>query len=324
MPTLYPLRFDPIFRRYLWGGRKLATELGKPIGDEETCAESWELCDLPEDQTLVAHGSLAGQSLGQIVRDHGEELFGRTGTLEKFPLLVKFLDARHALSVQVHPNDHQASRLDPPSFGKTEAWVILDAEPGSLVYAGVKRGFDRHAFEREVARGTCELCLASFEPRPGDCIFLPAGVVHALGAGLLLAEIQQTSDITYRVYDWNRVGPDGQPRELHIEAALDVIDFERGPVTAQPPQPTGREHVSRLVECDKFILDRLEIGEPCTIGGDDRFHILVVLCGSIRVQGDPSELPLAKGHSMLVPAAAGEVKLEPQGACVLIDAYLPL
>ncbi len=237
MATLYPLRFTPVFRRYVWGGRRLGKILGKPIGPGNDYAESWEVVDHGEDQSRVAAGSLAGMTLNELTHIHGKELLGRHNPQPRFPLLFKFLDCEKTLSVQVHPNDQQAARLDPPDAGKTEAWVVLSAEPGSVIYAGLKRGFDRAALEREVARGTCELCLHRFEPEPGDCIFLPAGGIHALGAGLMIAEIQQASDVTFRLYDWNRMGTDGQPRPLHIQQALDVIDYQRGPIDPQKLRP---------------------------------------------------------------------------------------
>ncbi|MCA9246653.1 MAG: class I mannose-6-phosphate isomerase, partial [Planctomycetales bacterium] len=242
----YPLRFEPLFRRYLWGGRRLGEVLGKPIGDAP-CAESWEVVDHREDQSVVREGALAGKTLGHLVAEHNDELFGRHAPLDQFPLLFKLLDAQKTLSVQVHPDDARAARLDPPDRGKTEAWVILDAEPGSVIYAGLKRGFDHAALQREVARGTTELCLHQLEAKPGDCVFIPAGTVHALGAGLLVAEIQQSSDTTYRLYDWNRVDADGNARELHIEAGLEAIDYDLGPSRFQTPQATGCDGVERLV-----------------------------------------------------------------------------
>src|SRR5487761_143562 len=286
MAPLYPLRFQPILRRSIWGGRRLGSVLGKTLGEGDDYAESWEVCDRGDDQSLVAAGPLQGASLGQLVRERGNDLLGRHAPQPRFPLLFKFLDAQKTLSVQVHPNDAQAQRLDPPDLGKTEAWVVLDAQPHSLIYAGLKRGFDRAALKRELARGTCELCLHHFEPRPGDCIFLPAGVVHAIGAGLLIAEIQQSSDVTYRLFDWNRVGADGRPRSLHVEQALDVIDFASGPAGPQTPRPAGRPNVERLVECDKFVLDRWQTGSPETIGGDGCFHLLAVIDGELTIAGD--------------------------------------
>jgi mannose-6-phosphate isomerase len=323
MAKLHPLRFEPILRRYLWGGRRLASVLGKPIGEGDDYAESWEVCDRSEAQSVVASGPLAGTLLGDLVRGCAEELLGRHAPHDRFPLLFKFLDAQKTLSVQVHPNDVQAQALDSPDLGKTEAWVVLDAEPGSFIYAGLKRGFDRPSLERELTRGTCELCLHRFEAQPGDCIFLPAGTVHAIGAGLLIAEIQQSSDVTYRLFDWNRVGPDGRPRALHIDQALDVIDFSRGPVSPQKPEPIAHPNLERLVQCDKFVLDRRTINSPETIGGDDRCHLLAVVDGELTITGDPDERPLVKGNTALVPASLGVVELYPRGKAVILDAYLP-
>lgn len=323
MQSLYPLRFRPILRQYIWGGRRLESILGKQLGAGDDYAESWEICDHGQDQTCVADGPLAGTSLGELVSQRGEDLLGRHHPQRQFPLLLKFLDAQRTLSVQVHPNDAQGAQLDPPDLGKTEAWVILHAEPDSLVYSGLKPGVDRQTFERQLRHGETEAGLYQFHPAVGDCLFIPAGTVHALGAGLVVAEIQQASDTTFRLFDWNRVGTDGKPRQLHIEQALPVIDFERGPVHAAQPQPTEREFVERLVQCDKFVLDRWKFSEAAELGGDQRCHILAVLEGEVHVTGDPAERPLTKGETMLVPAACGAVTLTPRGDAVLLDAYLP-
>jgi mannose-6-phosphate isomerase len=248
---------------------------------------------------------------------------GRHHPQDGFPLLLKFLDARERLSVQVHPNDEQAAQLDPPDRGKSEAWVILDADPGSVLYAGLEPGVDRAELERAVAEGTTDACLSRVEPQVGDCAFLPAGVVHAVGEGLLIAEIQQASDTTYRLFDWNRVGRDGRPRELHVAAALDVIDYDYGPVRLQSPKPGGRPFIERLVECEKFVLDRWRLEAPQTIGGDDRFHIVAIVDGSVAVAGDPSGQRLRRGQTTLLPAAAGGVAIAPNGPTVLLDMYLP-
>jgi mannose-6-phosphate isomerase len=319
MADWYPLRFEPIFRRYLWGGQRLASMLGKDAGEGD-CAESWEIVDHGDAQSVVAAGPLAGKTLGELVREHATELLGEAhADAGQFPLLFKFLDCNKDLSVQVHPNDAQAAALDPPDLGKTEAWVIMDAAPGAKVYAGLKRGFDRAALEREVNRGTCALCLHSFEPQVGDCIFIPAGTVHTLGAGLLVAEIQQASDTTFRLFDWNRVDADGKPRELHIEQALDAIDYDRGPVDAQQPQPTDLTHVERLVDCDKFVLDRWKLDAPHTIGGDGRCRLLAVIEGTVNLGGDV----LTVGSTVLLPAAADVVTVSPQESATLLVVSLP-
>lgn len=328
--TLSPIRFAPLFKRYLWGGQQLGTLLKKPIGEGDDYAESWEVADHGADQSVVVGGPLAGMTLGDVVGQHGKELLGKhwqKGRVTRFPLLFKFLDCRRVLSVQVHPNDAAAAKQTPPDLGKTEAWVILAAEPGSVVYAGLKRGFDRAALEREVHRGTTELCLHKFEPQVGDCIFIPAGTVHALGAGLVVAEIQQASDTTFRLFDWNRVGPDGNPRQLHVEESLNAIDYSAGPVQPQIPEPTESLFVERLVSCDKFILDRWKLNgtEPAaqsTIGGDERFHIVSVLAGSVKLSWGESSEQLSLGQTILIPASAAKCQLTAELGTVLLDSYL--
>jgi mannose-6-phosphate isomerase len=253
----------------------------------------------------------------------GREQTGMSALLSRFPLLVKFLDAASAPSVQVHPDDARAALLDPPEAGKTEAWVVLEAGPESVIYAGLKPGVDRAELEAAIRQGRCPDCLHAFAVSPGDCIFVPAGTVHALGAGLLVAEIQQPSDVTYRLFDWNRVGPDGRPRPLHVQQGLEAVDFRRGPLEPQRPRPTDRPQVSRLIECDKFVLDRWEFDSPLSAGGDDRFHVIAVLQGAVRIEGDPADTPLPRGGTALLPAALGRVLLGPQGKTVLLDAYLP-
>jgi mannose-6-phosphate isomerase len=341
MPTpLYPLKFQPVLKRYLWGGRRLLTELGKPLGPGDDYAESWEVSDHEAGQSVVANGPLAGKTLHDLVVKRGPELLGRHAPQPRFPLIFKYLDCQRDLSVQVHPGDETAALLDPPDLGKTEAWLILDAQPGSRVYAGLRYGFDRQSFEREVRGGRVELCLNSFEPRPGDCVFIPAGTVHALGAGLLVAEIQQASDTTYRLHDWGRVNADGQPRQLHIDEALAAIDYAAPSVRPAAPKATAQPHVERLAACDKFVLDRWQLTEPQTLGGDERFHIISVLEGELflasealnadrlATQSTPttdevSLLSLIRGHSVLLPASLGPVTIAPRDKAVAIDMYLP-
>lgn len=319
MSTLYPLRFQPLLKRYLWGGRRLET-LGKTLGEGHDYAESWEIVDRSADQSRVVNGALAGTSLGRLLREHGRELLGRHAGLEQFPLLVKFLDAHQQLSIQVHPDDARAAMLDPPDLGKTEAWVILATSPGSYLYAGLKRGFDRHALEREVVRGTAELCLHKFEPRAGDCVFLPAGALHALGEGLVVAEIQQSSDVTYRLFDWNRMGVDGKPRALHVEQALQAIDFRLGPIDPVTPTAGETAGVDRLVECEKFVLERWRLDGMRSTGGDDRCRVLMVLEGAIEVAETP---PATRGTTLLLPAGLGAVEVRTCPAATVLCAYLP-
>ncbi|MCE9555346.1 MAG: class I mannose-6-phosphate isomerase [Planctomycetes bacterium] len=321
MESLYPLRFEPIYRCHLWGGRRLEAVLHKPLGPGNDFAESWEIVDHGAEQSVVLNGPLAGTTLHELTTQQGPALLGRHHPQPSFPLLLKFLDAQKTLSVQVHPNDQQGARLQPPDYGKTEAWYVIAVEPGSLIYAGLKRGFDLPALKRELSRGTAELCLHHFEPRPGDCVLVPAGIVHAIGAGIVLAEIQQSSDTTFRLYDWNRLGPDGQPRALHIDAALAVTDFERGPVNPTTPQSTQRPHVSQLVECEKFVWDRWQFDAPQAAGGDHRCHILAVIEGEVSLPGETEAL--RTGQTVLLPASLPPTILTPRGQTTLLDAYLP-
>lgn len=320
---LYPLRFTPLFKRHLWGGRRLATELGKPIGDGDDYAESWEVVDHGVDQSVVSDGPLKGTTLAELVAKHGEALLGIDYPQTGFPLLWKFLDAHRVLSVQVHPDDARASQLVPPDRGKTEAWVVLAADPGSVLYAGLIAGVDREKLTRAIEAGESESCLHRLEPVAGDCIYIPAGTVHALGDGLLIAEIQQASDTTYRLFDWNRVGPDGKQRQLHIAQGLDAIDFDRGPIQIEKPKPTACQEIERLVTGDQFIIDRWNFERPLRAGGNDKCHLISVIEGEVEISGDARGKPLMRGEVMLLPAALGEVTVSPSSKATLLDVYLP-
>ncbi len=323
MPPLEPLRFRPLLRRYVWGGRRLATQLNRELPPGDDYAESWELCDRGPDQSVVAEGDFAGVTLHDLLRDQPAALVGRHAGLDRFPLLFKLLDAQRVLSVQVHPDDRRAAQLTPPDLGKTEAWVVLHAEPGSLIYAGLKRGFDRRAVERELHRGTVELCLHKFTPRVGDCVFIPAGAVHALGAGLMIAEIQQSSDVTYRLFDWNRLGSDGQPRPLHIEQGLEAIDFSLGPIDPVRPQSTEQPGVERLVACEQFVLERWRVADRATLPNDDRCRIVLVVDGAIQFGTASKQRPWGRGETGLVPACCGGVELRSPLPTELLVIYLP-
>lgn len=320
MSQLYPLRFEPVFRRYIWGGTRLHTELGKPIG-RGTCAESWEIVDHGVDQVRCAFGSLQGSTLHEIVAAHGDELFGPTHRYDSFPLLLKFLDAQTNLSVQVHPNDVQAAQIVPPDLGKTEAWVVLDAPPGSLIYAGLKAGVTREQFAKAVTAGDCLDLVHRFEPCVGDCVFIPAGTVHALGAGLMICEIQQASDTTYRLFDWNRPGSDSKPRPLHIDQGLEVINFNSGPIT--PVHASNEALEQRLVDCDKFVMTRRRLSGASSLPLQRKFHLLAVLEGSFTISGDPSGRALTRGEVALLPASLEKVRLVAANSAMLLDIHLP-
>ena len=320
MPDLYPLRFKPIYKQYVWGGWKLATLLKRPIPHDEIFAESWELCDHGQDQSVVDGGPLSGATLHELVEKYGRRLLGDVG--DRFPLLLKYLDAAQDLSVQVHPDDAMAAGLDPPDLGKTEAWYIVAAVPGSVIYAGLRQGVDRETLALAIKRGKCEECLHYFEARQGDCVFIPAGTVHALGAGTLVAEIQQSSDTTFRLFDWNRLGTDGRPRELHVEQGLDAIDFARGPVSPIRHPVSCQDESVGLVRSKQFSLERHLLLGPKDLGGDGRFHILTVVDGSVSIEGEHSDKNLNCGQTVLLPAEIAAVRCVPCLDAVVLDAFV--
>ncbi len=319
---LPPLVFTPIYRRYLWGGRRFASAFGRDLPSGEDYAESWELVDRGADQSVVAAGAFQGMTLKNLCRHHGQALFGHATHGPAFPLLFKFLDANQVLSVQVHPDDARAARLTPPDRGKTEAWYVVAAEPGSRIYAGLKEGVTPSDLAEAIRAGTCEEVLHSFEPASGDCVSIPAGTVHAIGAGLLVAEIQQSSDVTYRLFDWNRTGADGRSRPLHIDAGVEAVTHT-GPVRPIARTPTSDLAVSRLVACEYFLLDEVTPNKRWRVGGDGRLHFLAVLTGMIHLPREWSLPEFAAGHCVLIPASAGEQVLMADPGTRLLRVSLP-
>ncbi|MGB7346911.1 MAG: type I phosphomannose isomerase catalytic subunit [Pirellulaceae bacterium] len=315
----YLLRFRPVIKQTIWGGRRLGDALGKSIGSESNYAESWEVVDHGDDQSIVIDGAVAGKSLHELMAQYPDWLLGknRSGSANQFPLLLKYLDCNRVLSVQVHPDDTYGAKMPVPDRGKTEAWYIVAAQPESLIYAGLKSGVRRAELSQAIAAGQTEDALHSFHPSPGDVVFIPAGTVHALGAGLLVAEIQQSSDTTFRLFDWKRVGADGQPRQLHIEQSLDVSDYDSGPVASRCSEPSALGW-QELVACDKFVLQALENG-CANIGGDDQFHILTVPVGSAHV----GQAKLIAGDSVMLPASMDEVEVRVDDDSTLLEMHLP-
>ena len=320
-----PLIFKPILKRICWGGRRLGELLGKDIGQESDYAESWELADHGVDQSVVTQGPHAGVTLSKLMEHTGVAILGRHAGLTQFPLLIKFLDANDWLSLQVHPNDEQATHHDASENGKTEAWVILDAGADSQICAGLKPGVNREQLSRYLRNGTLEECLHIFPVKPGDCIFVPAGTVHAIGPEILLAEIQQQSDLTFRLHDWGRVDTDGRPRQVHVEESLACIDFDRGPVIPVTPAIlSGGEHIHEELVRDKhFVIHRHITGRPFEVAADNQFHILMVMNGEIRMENSSEIHWLSPGSTILIPAVAETVTVTPSHRSIVLDIFLP-
>jgi len=307
MTALYPFTFKPIFKERVWGARNLERLYGKQLPAGLPIGESWEVSDRPGDISVIANGAFAGKDLHWLVENHRNELLGNA-RLEsgRFPLLIKLLDAQEKLSLQVHPPATRAPELrgDP----KTEMWFIADAKPGAELYVGLNRGVTRDEFERRIADGSVAQCFHRVPVQAGDAMFLPSGRVHAIGAGLVIFEIQQNSDTTYRVFDWNRAGLDGKPRELHVAeslASIDFDDFEPGLVPArETSSPTHRSRL--LVQDPLFSVEQIDVvadgASRLPVG---KMHIIGVVRGKLQL----GELWLTAGQFCLLPAAlpSGEV-----------------
>jgi mannose-6-phosphate isomerase len=317
--ALPPLRFHPIFKENLWGGTRLPGFLRRPAPTTDPIGEAWVLSDVDGSPSRVADGPLAGATLRELLADHQHAILGAAKPANgRFPLLLKFIDARQELSVQVHPDDARAAAAVPGASGKTEAWVVLDANPAtSRIYAGFREGVTAADFRAALAAKTTPRTLHSFTPKPGDCVFLEAGTVHAIGADVFLFEVQQTSDITYRLYDWDRVdAKTNKPRDLHVDAGLACSDFGRGPC---PPVPAG----GRLVDCAYFTLDRHAGPAPFRVGAAGACRVVVCVGGEGELEWGGARSPLAAGDVVLLPAAAGAATCHPAGSITVLECGVP-
>lgn len=314
-----PLIFEHYARLQVWGARRLETHLGKALPDEGTFGESWEVSAHPHHVSRVAEGPLAGKLLTDLWRNSSRELAGPGPLPETFPLLIKLLDCHEQLSVQVHPSDQIAAQLLPGERGKTEAWVILAAEPGGRIYAGLKPGVERADLQRHLAAGSVADCLHSFTPRAGDCVFLPAGTVHAVGGGVVMAEVQQSSDATFRLFDWNRPGPDGQPRALHVEQSLGSIRWDAGPTGPVRPEPlpaiAGQTTAEQLVKCPYFNLHRFRARQAFANPYTGQLSIWMVIGGQAELTTDGGyQRTLRSGQTVMIPATTDGARWLPAAA----------
>lgn len=324
--TLYPLRFEPFFKEKLWGGQKIREILGKDFGDLANCGETWEISGVPGHVSVVADGPLTGRDLRDLIGEFqgalvGEKVYAQHG--QDFPLLIKFIDANDDLSIQVHPDDELA-RARHDSFGKTEMWYIIQADERSTLISGFNQSVDRATYQRYFESGRLMEILNRETAEAGDVFFLPAGRVHTIGKGLLLAEIQQTSDITYRIYDFDRVDAQGHQRELHVEQALDAIDYGfyhdyKGQYQAQPNQPVN------LARCEYFSTQHLAIDQPLARDYRDLDSFVVYVCvsGSLTLSFEGGEVLMQMGQAFLLPAALKAVTLTPHGEATVLESYVP-
>jgi mannose-6-phosphate isomerase len=323
---LYPLRFHPIYKSALWGGRRLEDLLSAELPSGEPVGEAWVLSDQGSHLSRVVDGPLAGRSLRELMNGNAARIVGQHAARHhRFPLLLKFIDAQQPLSVQVHPHDRHTDLVPPGEQGKTEAWVVLHADPGSRIYAGLRQGVGPDDLRQAVAEQTLEDCLHWFTPRAGDCVFIPAGTVHALGAGVVIFEVQQTSDITFRLHDWNRVDArTRRPRELHIEQSFACTDFGGGPRLPAVPvlEATAPVRRERLTACEYFHLWRLQGEQPFTAGKEGACRILVCIEGRAEVRHDGEIYPIGKGDVLLLPAEVGACACRPLGGAMLLECGL--
>jgi len=324
--VLYPLRFEPIYQYRLWGGRRLADMLTAPL-PTGPIGEAWILSDRKDHASQVADGPLKGRTIAQLMEQFPAQLLGKlAGRFQRFPLLLKFLDAREMLSVQVHPTAANASLLPAGETAKTEAWVVLEAGQKSRIYAGLMPGTTAANLRRSLVSGTVPDHLAYFTPKPGDAVFVQAGTVHALGGEIVVFEIQQNSDVTFRLYDWNHIdAKTGKSRELQVEKAIACINFAQGEVGPSVPvledtTPVERE---RLFDCEHFRLWRLRGQSSFVVGASDVARVLVCIEGAGQIEHGGARYAVGKGDVFLLPAVIGACNFRPSSAVNLLEIALP-
>lgn len=325
---LYPIKFKPRVKERIWGGQAILTKKGKAAGrlsKDKLYGESWDLSSVSGDISVVANGFLKGNNLEEIIEVYmgelvGEKIFEQYGL--EFPLLIKYLDCNDKLSVQVHPDDTLAEERH-NSFGKTEAWYVVDCKPGASIYLGFKDlNLTREEYIAAVAESRLEELLNRVEVKPGDVFFIPAGTVHALGAGLEVVEVQQTSDVTYRIYDWDRVDSEGKSRELHTSLAVDAIDFEADAELLHRKYNLGKGGEAKVIDCNYFSMTLHDVDGKKELDRSslDSFVVYIALNGSVRIVADGAEEALAEGEVILIPAEANDIIIE--GNAKLMEVYI--
>lgn len=324
--NLYPFKFEPLLRPMIWGGNDIC-KFKEITPVEAGIGESWEISDFQDNMSVIANGELKGKTLHDVITENGASFMGKHVYEcfgNRFPLLVKFIDACNDLSIQVHPDDELAEKRH-DSFGKTEMWYVINAREGAGLYSGFSAQITPEEYVDRVKNNTFMDVLKRYEVKPGDVFFLPAGRVHAIGSGLFIAEIQQTSDVTYRIYDYNRLDKDGNRRELHTDLAKDAIDYE-----VLTDYQTNYEHheneAVELVECKYFHTNLLEINKPAErkMKQYDSFVIYICNAGKGEIEdAEGNKVSVCQGDSILVPASMADLTIRPEGDLTLLEVYIP-
>ena len=324
MTKLYPLKFNPILKDKIWGGKKLQQLFDKNT-KSDNLGESWELSGIKGDESVVSNGDLSNRSLVELIETYksdllGKKVFEQYGT--NFPLLFKLIDANDNLSIQVHPGDEIAQKRH-NSFGKTEMWYVVDAEPDGGLIVGFKEDCTQEIYKKALSDGKVESLLQKINVSKGDVFFIPSGLVHAIGKGVVVAEIQQSSDITYRIYDFERKDNQGNERELHVAQALDVINFaaNKNPKIAYK---SAKNEIIQLAKCNYFTTNKLELTDALDRNYVDLDSFVVYMClsGSFNVESGDSILQVKSGDTVLIPASIDKIKLVPKKESVLLEIYI--
>jgi mannose-6-phosphate isomerase len=327
MAELYPIKFETVLKEKVWGGNALVSRYNKKTAKTANVGESWEISAVAGEQSVISNGFLAGNNLeeiievymGDITGDAVNEKFGN-----EFPLLIKFIEAREDLSIQVHPGNELA-RERHKAYGKTEMWYILESEKESKIYTGFREGVTKESYQAAIKDGTLAALLNIEHPEPGDTFFIPAGRIHAIGAGTVLVEVQQTSDITYRIFDWNRKSTGKEKRELHTDLALDAIDFNANGKSKLRKIP-GLNESENLVSCEYFNTNLLRFNKPLTkeYYSIDSFVVYICTEGAFTIRWEGETETIEKGETVLVPAMIKEVVLEPIGEAKVLEVYIDM
>jgi mannose-6-phosphate isomerase len=325
MTELYPIKFEPILLDKIWGGSKLANDWGKNSDASRLIGESWEISAVAENLSVVSNGFLAGNNIEELIEVYmgditGEAVYEKYGV--EFPLLIKFIEAGDDLSVQVHPDDELARKRH-SAYGKTEMWYILDHKPGAKIYTGFNHPVTREEYEEALKKGKLAELLNTEKSEKGDVFFTPAGRIHAIGAGNVLVEIQQTSDITYRIFDWNRKNIDGTSRELHTELATDAIDYKASGKSVIRKE-TSIDKTENLVTCNYFICNILYFSTNIKKDYNliDSFVIYICIEGEFIIHWEKGAEPVRKGETVLLPAMITDVVLEPRPESKLLEVFI--